>query len=295
MKVGEGLVVLMCAVVAWSVAPPLASGTAGKAAEVKFSSFKFMTTNGYEVEVIALREGKLTGIAIVDVDGGQLAANYQVRTDSGAGIHATFGSLGQVDVSFERRRRQVAEPEGGCRVIAERGVFRGSFHFTGEGGYFVSGVKNPTGEVLRFPNGFCGFGDRVTGLPDLGLDQTVLAAETSSAGGAVKFEASRLTQEPRVRFEASTSEKVEGMKIQRSAHAFGEERTFLSTGASRATVSPPPPFTGTARFRDPASGSTIWTGSLSVSFLGAPGTFLAGETFKARLCPRLPILATCLH
>ena len=277
--------------------PARAGATTGKLAGLKLSSFEVTGSNGYEIDVIAGALGRRAPAAAVDVRRGALDADYLAKTDPDMGLRATFGSLGQLDVHFVRRGKKVLRPEPGCRWVTERGVFRGSFHFAGEGGYVLADATDPAGEVLRLPNGFCGFRrDRrarpaIPGLPS----QTVLAARSRSGGRELTFEASHLESVPSTLINASLREHVEGMTITRTARAQGPKSSFSSTGRVKATVAPPSPFVGTAQFRDPAGGPLSWTGSLSISFLGAPEIPLAGPTFTARLCPHLSILSACLR
>jgi hypothetical protein len=290
----RGRLVVLCALAALLALPASALAAAGKPSELKIGSFELEGSNGYAVEVSSVREGDSTPIAVVNVQQDPLQAIYQVRARPGVGTHATFGSLGQLDVSFERRSKEVERPEPGCAWITERGVFRGSFRFTGENGYFTSEAVDPSGEMLRLPNGFCGFPDDRAARPgDPRLHQTVLTAQAATAKGSVSFHASRWSFDRMTTFSAELNERVGAMKIRRTAEAPTLKRTRFSAKSSRASVAPPPPFRGSARFRDPAKGPPRWTGSLSVSFPGAPNTALAGKGFSAKLCPRLPVLAKC--
>jgi hypothetical protein len=211
------------------------------------------------------------------------------------GIHATFGSLGQLDVSFQQRKKEVTYPEANCAWVFEKGVFRGSFRFVGEGGYTTIEAVNPPGTRFRLPQGFCGFDDDRRALPFLGLDQRVLAAESSEEGRIVSFNASQEAFVDRPSFHASLTEKIEGMDIERSARTHGKKGSFSSAGTARGSVHPPAPFVGSALFRHPAGEPAAWTGSLMVSFPGAPEVPLAGESFTAKLCPRISILSSCLR
>jgi hypothetical protein len=296
MKVRGRLAVLACALAALLALPASAFGAPVQGPELTFGTIELEGSNGYEVEVASLREGRHAPIALVSAKQGPLEASYEVRAELGTGIRATFGSLGQLDVGFERRRKDVTKPEPGCRWISERGVFRGSFRFDGEGGYTSVEAVDPEGRVLRLPNGFCGFEDdrpARRGIP--GLYQTVLAARAKADGGILTFEASRWSIERSIDFSASLRERVGEMRVLRTATVQGTRRTFLSPKKSRASVSPPQPFRGSARFRDPAGQPPTWTGSLAVSFPGAPDVALAGDSFAAKLCPRIFILARCLR
>jgi hypothetical protein len=294
MKARGLLGVLAFTVAALLGSPGLAAGATGKAGELKLGSFELENPGGYEIEVFTVQEGGRPTTAAVYVKKEPLETNYSVHAEAGPGIHATFDALGQLDVSFQRRKKAVERPERGCRWIFEEGVFRGSFHFTGEGGYVTSEATNPVGSMIRLPNGFCGFSDDRRARPFLGLERRVLAARAREASRTVSFEASQDEFVKRVSFSASLLERVDGVNIDRSAEATAGKGTFTSTGTARAAVRPPQPFNGTALFRDPAHQPASWSGSLSVSFLGASDVPLAGESFAARLCPHLSILSRCL-
>ncbi|HWO84035.1 MAG TPA: hypothetical protein VNM38_09655 [Solirubrobacterales bacterium] len=283
--------VLLVCVAALLALPPVASGAAGKTHEFKLGKIEVEPANGHEIEVSTLQEDKKRGFVAVDVAKGPLRADYEVRSEMAPGIHATFGSLGQIDVSFQHRKRVVTHPEPNCTWVFERGVFRGSFRFVGEGGYVTSEEVNPPGTVFRLPRGFCGFRVDRRARPFLGLEQRVLAVRGSEEGRIVSFQASEEEFVDRPSFNASLIEKVEGMNIERRTRIHGAKGSFTSTGTARGSVHPPAPFVGSALFRDPAGAPADWAGSLMVSFLGAPEVALAGEAFMARLCPRISIAA----
>ncbi|HWJ42630.1 MAG TPA: hypothetical protein VNR67_04280 [Solirubrobacterales bacterium] len=292
MKARGGLAILVCALAALALPPP---ATASPSKGISLSSVKLEESNGYELEFTAVRFDKRRPVASVTARRGIASASYTVRPASGAGTHATFGTLGRVDLAFHRHKKVVDRPEKHCRWIFESGVFRGGFSFVGEGGYVADEAVDPEGTVLRLPNGFCGLGNFRPGLPPGLPRETVLAALARTDSGEVSFRASRLrTGNGPILFRASTRERVQGVDISRSVRTQGRKGDFTATGASRGAASPPPPFSGSARFRDPADGSATWTGTLAVALPGLEGVALAGEDFTARLCPRLSLLASCL-
>jgi hypothetical protein len=294
MKAKGSLLALICAAAVLSAMPATASGTTDRAAEVKVSTFEVRGSNGYEVTVSSWREGDTPGDAVVQAVNGPLQAIYSVPAGTAPGIHAIFGSLGQLDVSFEQRRKEIDRVGKGCRSITEEGVFRGTFRFVGENGYFSSEAANPEGEIWRLPDGFCIFENFRRARPFLGLEKKALEARTTSEGREISFQASKDELRGFPSFEATIGERIDQMKIMRTARVHGGKQTFSSTGRSRASVSPPPPFSGSARFRDPARQPATWTGSLTVPFPGVPNIALAGEGFIAKLCPRISILSRCL-
>lgn len=287
--------ILAIALAALALEASAASAASRPPEGISLSSIKLEESNGYEVEFSALRFNKRRSAAVVTAKRETASASYTVRPPNGAGIHATFGTLGQVDLSFKRRKKAVERPERNCRWIFEIGVFRGSFRFVGEGGYFASEAVNPEGLVMRLPDGFCGLGSFRPGLPPGLPSETVLAARAEAGSREVRFRASRLrTDRGPVFFNASTNERSEGMEIIRSVRAPGRAGEFTATGTSRGGASPPLPFSGSARFRDPRDRPATWTGTLGVALPGLDQVPLAGEGFTARLCPHLSIFASCL-
>ncbi|HEY6731714.1 MAG TPA: hypothetical protein VI039_11905 [Solirubrobacterales bacterium] len=275
--------------------PASTVAAAPTAKDIRVSTIMLGESNGYEVELSAVRFDNGKSAAVVTARRETASASYTVRTASSAGIHATFGTLGQVDLSFQRRKKMVERPERNCRWILESGVFRGSFRFPGEGGYLASEAVNPEGVVFRLPDGFCGLGSFRPGLPPGLPSETVLAARAQTAHGKVDFRASRLrTDRGPILFSASTKERVEGIRITRSVEVPGRVGDFTATGRSRGAASPPLPFSGSARFRDPGDEPATWVGTLAVSLPGLEQMPLAGEGFTARLCPHLSFLARCL-
>jgi hypothetical protein len=275
---------------------PASASAALPRGEVTLSTIKLEDSGGHEVEVSSARVGARISRLAVSVVKGPLTASYSVPVKPGTAMQATFGSLGALDVRFQRRRKKIDRPEPNCRWITEIGVFRGSFDFAGEGGYLTVHAVDPVGEVLRLPDGFCGLESFRSERPLIpGLYETVLAARTEDTARIVSFEASRTKQSPPAFFSASLNERVGEMTVERTARGVGTKESFSHSKDSRASVFPPAPFSGSAKFSDPGAAPATWTGSLSVSFLGAPDILLAGEAFTAKLCPRLPFLRRCLR
>jgi hypothetical protein len=88
----------------------------------------------------------------------------------------------------------------------------------------------------------------------------------------------------RARFLAFEAGSEGSVAIARIALASAPPSAFTSNDSlSRAMVSPPPPFSGTAAFDHGPGREKSWTGTLAVSFLGKPRVPLAGEPFQALL------------
>jgi hypothetical protein len=268
---------------------------ASSAGSISISTIKLEESNGYELELAAVHYGKGRPGVVISAQRETASATYSVRTPSNHGIHAVFGSLGQVDLGFHRRKKAVERPERNCRWIVETGVFRGTVRFVGEGEYIVSQAANPEGEVLRLPDGFCGLGSFRLGLPPGLPRETVLAARMKAGAREVSFRASReRSARATIQFNAGTLERMEGMRIDRNVRISGERGDFTATGTSRAAVAPPSPFSGYATFRDPKPGPVAWEGPLTVTLPGLTALPLTGEGFTAGLCPNLSIVEGCL-
>ena len=131
---------------------------------ITVSTIKLGESNGYELELDAVRFKRRLGVGLA-AQRETASASYDVTAKNTPGIHAAFGSLGQVDLGFHRQKKVVERPERNCRWIIETGVFRGSVRFVGEGGYVTVEETNPKGDIFRLPDGFCGLGSFRPGLP----------------------------------------------------------------------------------------------------------------------------------
>jgi len=284
------------AAAAVSIAAPAAlAAPPGRSADsVILRQFELEGANGYEIEVRGGEGGGIPPGVSVSTQRGPISVSYEVPVDPGAGLHAVFGSLGTVAMQFERRKRSVTRQGKNCAYIRETGVFRGEFSFAGEDGYTSAEATSAEGEILRLPNGLCGFRAARGGFPDR-FRVTQVVAHSRTANGFVQFGASRLGDEKQAEFAAELREVVGAMTISRRARAFNPAGFVLSPGkrSRRASVDPPAPFTGSARFADPAAGAPTWTGSLSITLPGAPEVALTGPGFAARLCLSQPILSGC--
>lgn len=288
-----------CAVALLAALGP-AAATASAGGGLVLGYFKLEGTHGYEIEAGWVQEGIFPPTASIAAHREGLRATYETPGDIGPGVHASFGPVGSVAVDFRRRKRHVDRPEKGCVWINETGVFHGRFSFTGEGGYTAATATAAPGEIVRLPNGFCGFGDDRRGKqpdPDF-LHPTKLAARSRTPNGYLGFEAAAIGFASRVQFSAEAHERAGPVTITRTAFVSAPEKDgsfLLGPGRrpSSAVVQPPPPFAGSARFRDPAAAPARWTGSLRASLPGAPDVTLAGPRFDARICPHAGILGEC--
>jgi len=254
-------------------------------------------------ETTYLAHGRVTRRSIAASFGelGRVALRFR---PSGRDVHAT-------------RKAGCRKPNGA--VIAKLGSFEGRLSFRGEGGYTsvearrvpgrsvdltallacVLGVSPKDGAAL--PQSHAPLGIRLPGLvaqrggsggpgvpstpthPSGGPRSTTLVADRKEALARLVF-AAQVQGGGRPRFLAVDQASVGSIGIVRLAYVRGaaHELSFddsLSSGA----VQPPPPFRGSAELRRGPHDAKSWSGSLAVSFLGAPDVPLAGAPFGAWL------------
>jgi hypothetical protein len=204
-------------------------------------------------------------------------------------------------------------------VVAKFGLFVGELRFRGEGGYTSAETHRVHGGTVDLAALVaCRPGAKLPGLGGLSTSPhpspgpfprgTVpLLRGASSSSPAVPTHPSRGPK--RTTLQASLklplSRAVFGARIVGTGSArflAAEELTegrigilrLVSVSSPRSTfsfddtlanaaVAPPTPFSGKGVFQQGIGGAESWTGSLAVSFLGAPKVPLAGSSFRTRL------------
>lgn len=253
------------------------------------ASFAVDAGNGYTATV----EGHGSKLEL-EVEGHEGTTVYSVRGRvSTRRLVGRFGKLGRVALRFKPGPLSGrTQPPRGCKgkdVVSRRGVFVGSFRFRGEGGYLGVRRSRLVGTTKSSPSWRCkrprrgGEGGGGTdGLEELiPLKSPLLGAFVP--GSQITFAALEeglgLTT-----FVVGARERRGAMRIARFAFTFGEAGTFtVSSRLRRATVKPPEPFAGRARFSRRGEGFNAWTGNLTVAFPGAPALPLTGPSFIANL------------
>jgi len=237
-------------------------------------------------------------------------------------IEASFGERGRIALRFRPNGRELhATRKAGCKrpsdaVIAELGSFDGELRFRGEGGFTsveahrVPGRSVELGGLLgclfgssskrgaALPPARAPLGIRLPGLvaerggpsvpavpthPGGGSRSTTLVADRKQALARIVF-AAQVRGDGRPRFLAVDQASEGSLGIVRLAYVRGVPTAFsFDDILSSATVSPPPPFHGSADLRRGPRNAKSWSGPLAVSFLGAPRVPLTGTPFGASL------------
>lgn len=202
-------------------------------------------------------------------------------------LQATFGKLGKISMRFrESKHRPWFGKKRRCRgrdrFVVRRGVFVGSFHFHGEGGYLTIGAHRVKGSIAtvaakcrkrhhREARSSSVFDETFSGLIATdrnGVNATVFAA--ISFGGRLFYIAQR-------------EESRGKLAVLRTALVRTHGELPLNEAVTGGKFSPGTPFHGGGRYRAAADGSTTWLGNLSVDFPGATRFPLAGPGYETFL------------
>jgi hypothetical protein len=290
------------------------SQSAAASSSPQLARFYLRGTNGYKVSVLASVEGANSPVRVV-AENREGGAEYQVRgTVTPTKIHASFDQFGKISFRFHPSGRVLHNLVSGDRECprgaARLGDFTGTFSFRGEGNYTtVSAHRIPGG--VGAPTAPIDHGEELSlGCPDANrhsyivpLGQVPQSVHENPAGsqelsavaatpnetiafGAVSFSL-RHPETPGAKpdsclFVALTEEVRELVQIARIVFG-GGPASECPFAESPVTVTPPPPFSGTATFQRNADGSTSWTGSIAVPMLGRGAVALTGPPFTAEL------------
>jgi hypothetical protein len=266
----------------------LVIGSGGSSVE---SEFDARASHGYAIQVSAS-----DGEVALSASGEAGTASYSVAgRASAAGIDASFGKLGSIDVEFKPGKRRRAEtPPGRCegkQRITRWGVFVGTIRFAGEHGFTHLDATRVPGLVRRSPHWKCkrphghGRGSPVF-LPDRDESPPIIF-EGGSRGGAFSFNAyaQRPAEERGLTlFSVSLSERRRRVRIFRTVFTLGNERSFsFDQALTTATLAPPKPFSGSATFQRRSDDAPVFAGTLAVALPGTGKISLAGAGSHPRL------------
>lgn len=265
-----------------------------------FASIHLPASNGYRFELSGDRVhyseaelAKFTDPApasitnlFVKLTRGPATATYGTlkATIGGGLIQAQFGRLGEVSLRFAPRHVTRRRPQKGCTgpgLRIEHGVFVGMLRFRGEGGYTRLLRRRIPGTLSRQSAQACDL------VPKAARQTrgTRVGGDRFKGQKGVGFTAKRLSPVGAATLTAYDSEQRGRVSVQRTVEAKGPAGSVLiADGLTEATVKPPAPFQGEARFKAfEGKQSGTWLGSLSVSFPGAPDVRLAGKAFEGSL------------
>jgi hypothetical protein len=256
-----------------------------------------VTTRGHRQVTLTLRKGYTT-----------IEARTRGRVTR-HGINARFGDLGKISVRFRGKPFSLAFPgdkEGkrrcrGRKSEFESGLFRGTIRFRGENGFTQVSSKRVRGFVDRHYRRVCrrdpedSFARVLKRLIEL-MPVTTLRANARVERTNVRFEAAAIDFRPILGpgvglayvASAQTMERDRGMRLTRSVSAEGDEGSFLFRRGKKAprtaTVAPPRPFVGTAKYLKEPGSPASWAGSLAARLPGAGLVAMTGPNFRVVTC-----------
>jgi hypothetical protein len=281
-----------------------------RAAELKFTNhdgYQFTLVAFGQVVALSVSNGRenLSSTAVGRFSTSTYLAHGKATPTS---IQASFGDRGRVELHFQPSGREIrASRQAGCRrpsnnTIAQLGLFVGELRFRGEGGYTSAEAHRvPGGTVDLAALVSCRPGGELPGLAGasarrpastspavpthpshgpkrtsllaslkLPLSRTVFGVRTGGTGPA-RFLAGEEVSEGRI-----GTIRLSGVSAPQAAFTFDDT-------LANAAVAPPTPFSGRGVFQQGIGAAESWTGSLAVSFLGAPKVPLTGSSFRTRL------------
>jgi hypothetical protein len=258
--------------------------------------FQFAASDGHKITVGGYDATAVLTAAKPDPAHGRNAwSTYVARGRvSPTAIQAGFGALGRVDVRFHpsagvRYGKRHRHCIGADRYTIRPGVFVGSVRFRGEDGYSSAEVHRIRGKVVtpRFLRCFDSLFEELEGKGQKHRARkrpkvTRLYSFVRSGLTAILFSATE--RAGKAGFVAEIEQTVGSLGIVRGVSVKASSATFAFDNAlSLAGVTPPAPFSGSASFQRGSTGVKSWTGSLAVSFPGAPNVSLIDPRFKAQL------------
>ncbi len=278
-----------------------ATAASARGARPFSAEFSLTASNGFLIYVsagrheltITVAEGRPRSSRVVET-------TYSVTgVASPKGVEANLGALGEISLRFvpsgrviTRRRPKLPK---GCKaprtVVRREGTFVGVMRFEGEASYTTVEVTEVDGSVGTPEGVFCATFSSGSGggkhhhHPHVSFPPYLSA---TTAHNALGFAATATRhQGGGVGFVASSTEKNGAISISRWASVVAMPSDFkFDRRLTIATATPPPPFSGTATFHRRHKGPPSWTGSLAVSFPGAPETPLTGANFTSVILTR---------
>jgi hypothetical protein len=277
---------------------------AGSGREVERELAFELDAEGFTIGVIVSNNDGDVSAAILLNRGPQIAYYTTPAKVTAERVTARFGSLGELDYRFTPKRNGSIDCIGAEEGEAE---FDGTFVFTGENGYVHIEAGHAEGSFQIYPEPRNCPRKRLArraaqSRPSYAVPYhpfysdkgaTLNASAGSRAEGRIREVAAfdEGGRGPhRVAVFGTLAEEREGMTVTRGVQlgaGAGSFRWNLERGT--ATLRPPPPFTGSAKFiRHGHEGHGTWKGSLAMPILGGESVELAGNEFGAFIHKGVP-------
>ncbi|MGN6257301.1 MAG: hypothetical protein ACTHN3_06075 [Solirubrobacterales bacterium] len=288
----ETLVLLALATGLVVAAPASAASQATfeKKVEVSLSG-----SNGYRITVSGEPLRGLSHLVILSAETATMDAFYIVPGHvSETSLRANLGALGQISLRYHPRGKKPLKnvPErcftgGSSESRTHPLTLHGTIRFTGENGY-TSLLAHRAQGVLRekLTCGEAPLGPRSPGHSHYPILATHSQHGPTFIAGHFPLGGLRTEKLPGgpLEFLAIEIQSRHRMQIFRTAAVGAPLSDFTYDSAlTSATVTPPPPFSGSAQFERLSKGSISWSGTLSVAFPGHDSVPLTGPFSTAEL------------
>ncbi len=246
-------------------------------------AFRVPASNGYSLYVLAVPQyaGRRASLLIFVTTKGKGVRYLVPAAVTETSMQADLGVLGRVSVTFHPSNQAATVTCGKREIPYESGQWEGEIHFQGEEGY-------TSAEATAAPGTF----DYVTrecesiwsGGPEYGPQPPGAELFLRNPGLGARLSVSKRRPGAAAQIFASMSEYTNGISIARYASLRMPSRSFTFDRRLRtATLRPPAPFSGSARYdRDKKAGQR-WSGDLSLDLPGRSGVDLTGQTLRAYL------------
>ena len=239
-------------------------------------------SNGYTLNVLALPpwSGR-SGSLLISATAKGKGAYYRVpATVTETSMQADFGALGSISVTFHPTNHAKSVTCGKREILYDSGQWEGEIRFQGEEGYTSAEASAVPGNLDYVRTELCEVfysggdnGPRPGAelfLRNPGLGAGLIVSKRRPGAAAQIF--------------ASVSEYNNGISISRYASLRMPGSRFIFDQRLRtATVRPPSPFTGSARYDRDRKAGQRWSGDLTVDLPGRSGVALTGQTLRAYL------------
>jgi len=254
--------------------------------------FALSGTHGYRISVSVNRRNLVT----LRTSKGPATTEYVVadRSTSKFGAAAKFPRRGTVAFSFtpNGRVRQLAPIPtcGGARETSHEGVARGVIRFRGERGYTTVRTGRVRAEVRSWPRLKCRFINFRNRGPER-VDAYFYALSTGDP--FAEFTATRYVEgarpwSRRIEFNAGIANVNKAMAVYRIVSVVADPATFQQPDPEKMpellTLTPPSPFSGSAKVERTPESTFTWSGSLKARFPGIDPVKLTSPSFATSFC-----------
>jgi len=214
-------------------------------------------------------------------------------------VTAKFGAFGELDYNFRPKGSGSAECLGASDTENEAEL-EGTFRGTGENEYVHVEADHVDGTVHLYPvPKQCAQSRRARRVvpyhPSYSDKGATLQARAVSLGGQPEAREVSVYDgggrgPHKIVISAYLGERQEGVDIARGVQMAAPSSAFnWNLDAGTASLRPPAPFTGSAKFtRRGGNGHGTWTGSLTMPILGGEPVAVAGTEFSAYMHKGVP-------